>query len=168
MPSELDTRELSIYASHMSLFLRDKEQVSDVDYGAWSDPEVDLRRVLASPYELQVATARYDVVPVVVRVLSEPPALAQTSLHVVECDLQIPSGVLLVHSVADDDDDIAKINVRPGRHRVRVSYLPRTVPAPGSDDEAPGDQLDYQFDLWPTVDEEAPLTRVQGEEIWAG
>ena len=60
--------DLRPYASHTSVFLSDDEATSEVDYGAWQEPVTQLRRVLVSPFELQVTTARYDTVPFIVRV----------------------------------------------------------------------------------------------------
>lgn len=155
------------YASHMSLFLSDRDRVSDVDYSAWQHPDVALRRVLATAYELQVGTARYDVVPLRVRLLDAAPAVEEAT-HVVEADLQLPSGVLVVHSVAEAWERAPRVPVDPGRHRVRISYLARTAPAPGADAAAPGDHLDYLVDLWPVTRAHPPQTITQGPEVWAG
>ena len=153
----------------MSLFLSDRENQADVDYSGWGHRDVTLQRVLVTPFELQIATARYDVVPVHLRVLSEPPSVEPDAEHVVDVDLQVPSGRLVLHTVSDDWDAVPDMAVTPGLYRVRITYLPRTGPPPeGSDSDAPGDHFDYQVDLWLSPHPNDPAILVQGREVWAG
>lgn len=169
MPRVLSSHELTPYASHMSIFLSDRECQTDVDYSGWHDPDVNLRRALVTPFELQIATARYDVVPVHLRVLSGPPRLEPDAAHIVEADLQIPSGKLVLHTVDDDWDTVPDIPVLPGRYRVRITYLKKIgPPLDGADPDAPGDHLDYRIDLWLSPEPTDPETVIQGPEPWAG
>lgn len=168
MPTVLSSQELTPYASDMSLFLRDRESSSEVDYSGWHHPDVALRRVRVTPFELHIATARYDVVPVRLRVLAQSPLPDLAASHVVEADLRIPSGKLILHSVTDIWDEVPDIPVTPGRYRVRVTYQARDEQTPGSDVNAPGDHFDYLIDLWSTRAAREPETIVNGPEVWAG
>lgn len=168
MPT-VSSHELTPYASHMSIFLSDRERQTDVDYSGWHDAEVNLRRALVTPFQLQIATARYDVVPVHLRVLSGPPRLEPDAAHIAEADLQIPSGKLVLHTVIDEWDSVPDIPVMPGRYRVRITYLPYSgTPLDGADADAPGDYLDYRIDLWLSPEPTDPETVIQGPELWAG
>jgi hypothetical protein len=120
------------------------------------------------PFELQIATARWDVVPVQLRVLSEAPTPRLSADHVVDVDLQLPSGKLVLYTVAEALAEATDIRVTPGRYRVRVTYQPRDEPAPGADADTPGDHFDYLIDLWPVTEAAEPQTLVQGPEVWAG
>lgn len=159
--------ELRPYASHTSVFLSDDEATSEVDYGAWQEPVTQLRRVLVSPFELQVTTARYDTVPFMVRVWDSNPAQAQNASHVIEADLQIPSGVLVIHGAVEEYSAAPRIAVPAGRYRVRVSYVPRSDPLPESSPDELGDHYDYIADLWPSSSPQEPVTLVQGDAVWA-
>lgn len=153
----------------MSIFLSDRERQTDVDYSGWHDADVSLRSALVTPFELQIATARYDVVPVHLRVLSGPPPLAPDAAHIAEADLQVPSGRLVLHTVIDDCDTVPDIPVMPGRYRVRITYLPRSgAPLERADADAPGDHLDYRIDLWPSPEPNDAETLIQGAAVWAG
>src|SRR3954467_8173429 len=77
----------------------------------WHHADVARRRILATPFELQIATARYDVVPVHLRILSEGLGPDLAADHVVEIDLQLPSGKLVLHTVADDWNEVPDIRV---------------------------------------------------------
>jgi hypothetical protein len=63
--------------------------------------DVAKRRVL-----LQIATARYDIAPVLIRVVSEEPQPDLAADHVVDADLQVQSGNLVLLSVTDDWEDL--------------------------------------------------------------
>ncbi|HMM96248.1 hypothetical protein [Phycicoccus sp.] len=153
----------------MSLFLSDREHQTAIDEAGWRQPDVALRRVLVGPFDLQIATARYDVVPVQIRVLSGPPSVEAGAEHAVEVDLQVPSGKLVLETVTEDSKVVPDIPVTPGRYRVRITYMPRTEPPPeGSDSEAFGDHFDYGIDLWLSPRPNDPAVLVQGREVWAG
>jgi|SRR5215211_1730979 hypothetical protein len=67
----------------MSLFLGDRENTSDEDCSGWHHNDVAKRRVLVAPFELQIATAQYDIVSVLIRVLSKEPQPDLAADHVV-------------------------------------------------------------------------------------
>jgi hypothetical protein len=161
--------ERNVYASHMSIFLADMDEPDDNDYD-WHDEAINLQRVCPgeAPYELQIAVARYDVVPVRLRVVSQRPEPDLTASHVVENDLLLPSGNLTLHGVDDVPVCEPTLRVTPSRYRVRITYLPRTDPLPESAPEEPGDHYDYLIDLWPTGERAATDTLVQGPRVWAG
>ena len=55
MPIVLSSYELTPHASHMSIFLSDRENHTDVDYSGWHRLDTKLGRVLVSPFDLQIA-----------------------------------------------------------------------------------------------------------------
>ena len=70
-----------------------------------------------------VGTARNMDVPVVVELHErEPDADSNNWDQVVECDLEIGSGRVVVAGCTDYFPDAARIDVEPGSYRVRVSY----------------------------------------------
>jgi len=148
----------------MSLFVSDADTDSDVDYGAWSDSDTDLRRVLVSPYELQIATARYDSVQVRLVVHDRRPAPNLTATHVVESDLETPSGRLALSTVTGR---CAEVEVRGDRQRVRITYE-NSGAAPDSNPDEPGDHYLYLIESWPVEMPQTPETVVQGPQVWAG
>lgn len=167
MTTVLSSQRFTPYASHMSLFLSDRENHTDVDYSGWGHRDAELQRVLVAPFELQIATARYDVVPVRLRVLSAPPTVEPGAEHVVEVDLQVPSGRLVLHTASADWE--AVIPMEPGGYRVRITYTPRAgPPSEVGYSDAPGDHFDYTVDLWLSPRPKDPATLVQGREVWAG
>lgn len=161
--------ERNVYASHMSLFLADMDESDDNDYD-WGDDAIDLQRVCPgdAPYELQIAVARYDIVPVRLQVVSQRPEPDLTASHIVESDLLVPSGNLALHGVDDAPVSEPTVRVSPGRYRVRITYLPRPDPLPESNPEESGDHYDHLIDLWPSGQAAAANTLVQGPRVWAG
>lgn len=114
MATPVRTYHLAPYGSHMSLFLGDRENRSEVDYSGWHRADVAGRRVLGTVFELQIATARYDVVPVRLRLLNEAPLPNLAADHVVEDGLQVPSGKLVLDTVVDEWNEVSDIPVAPG------------------------------------------------------
>lgn len=153
-------------AGHMSLFLGDlNADAADIDYERWHDPEIKRLRVLPSENDLQITTARIDIVDVRLRTWSGVPETLAAS-HVVEVDLDVPTGELAL--IADDGlaEEFRK-SVQPGRHRVRVSYVPTADGPPESDDDEPGDHYLYVIDVWRTPKAAPPSVLVEGPAAWA-
>ena len=142
---------------------------TSTDYGRLHDPDVDLRRVLDGRVQLQITTARLDIVPVHLRVLDDAPDVEAGAVHVVEVDLEIPSGELAMYTSSDTDfSTIPTIAVTSGRQRVRVTYRPRGHPLTGSHPDEEGEHLDYLVDLWFSAEANDPVTLTQGPQLWAG
>lgn len=161
--------ERNVYASHLSFFLADMDEPDDNDYD-WHNMAIDLQRVCPgeAPYELQIAAARYDVIPVRLKVFSQRPEPDLTASHIVETDLLLPSGNLTLHGVDDVPVSEPTLRVTPGRYRVRITYLPGADPLSESNPNEPGAHYNYVVDLWPSNEPAVTKTVIQGPRVWAG
>jgi hypothetical protein len=116
-----------------------------------------------------VGTARYDYVPVVLELLNSPPqdSSFEDADHVVEADLDLPSGKLAIHGGTQLPSEVEPLHLEPGRYRLRVSYVQTDYQPSGSNDDLPGDYLEYQITMWPIeVPSEVRVLR-QGHDPWA-
>jgi hypothetical protein len=55
-------------------------------------------------------------------------AVLDQTFHVVDADLDVLSGVVSVYGCTEDPGPEHQVEVRAGRYRVRVSYLPSAPP----------------------------------------
>jgi hypothetical protein len=140
----------------------------DLPAAGWTSEAVYIHRIAVEPHSLAVGTARWDRVGAELRLHpAELPTLVEDAEHVVEADLDVPNGDLVVYGPADDPGQELHISIAQGRYRVRVSYLPSGPPAEANESEY-GDYFIYQVDLWPTS-KPAPLAVLkQGPDPWAG
>jgi hypothetical protein len=100
--------------------------------------------------------------------LAEPRAGTEDAEHIVEADIDVPSGDMAIYGPADGPGQEVHISITPGRYRARVSYIPSGPPAAGGNDAEYGDHFIYQVDLWP-ANKSAPVTvPKQGANPWAG
>jgi hypothetical protein len=99
---------------------------------------------------------------------AEPKNRVEDAEHVVEADVDLPNGDMVIYGPADDPGREQHISIAQGRYRVRVSYVPTAPPAAGPDDAGYGDYFIYLVDLWRTG-KPAPLAVLrQGPSPWAG
>ena len=117
----MSTYTYQLFADYHQFYLQDESASGDLSQ-AWTDQAVADLLALA-PGTIGVGTVRNMVVPVRVRiVLSSPPFELDLWDHVVECDIDVPTGRLVIAGCTDYLPDAARILVEPGHYRVRINY----------------------------------------------
>lgn len=133
----------------------------------WTDEAVHVHRIGLEPHSISVGTARDDMVESLITVHSSAPMMEPRAEHIVEADLDAPTGRLTVCSPGVLPEDGPSMTVPAGLLRARVSYVPADPP-PVDTDGGPGDHFRYQIDLWPTERPRELMVLVQGPNPWAG
>lgn len=109
--------ETTIFADYHQVVLLDQASRTDLSQ-AW-DAQAYARRVVAAGDAVAISTARNTDVPVAVEVRAACSDVDVSEYdHAVECDLLLPSGVLLVAGVSDYLPNAVRLPVVPGRYRV--------------------------------------------------
>ena len=132
-----------LFADYFQFYLQD--EAADGNLGeAWTDQAVADLLALA-PGTIGVGTVRNMEVAVKLEIASAPPVLDLDDWdHAVECDIEVPTGRLVIAGCTDYFPDAARINVQPGNYRVRIRY--------GGFDTLSEDGLDgedhYDLVLW--------------------
>lgn len=113
----------------------------------WTHEAVHVHRIGIEPHSISVGTARTDVVEMTLQVRKAgPQTQIKDAEHVVEADLELPSGDITIYGPADDPADEQHVSIPPGRYRARVSYIP-SGPPPGADEDEFGDHFIYAVEL---------------------
>jgi hypothetical protein len=157
------------YADYLQFVVQDAHaEVGVIDGDSW-DKAVKGWRIAVERHAVSVGTARIDVVPVVLELRGQPPDCGSFEGfdHVVEADIDVPSGELAVTGATQLPSQVEPIRLTPGRHRIRIGYAPTDYRPAGSDDDEPGDYLTYEIALWPVAVESAVVVLKQGPEPWA-
>jgi hypothetical protein len=111
----------TLFADYFQFYLQDEASEGDLAE-AWTDEAVADFLALA-PGVVGVGTVRNMDVPVTLEVASTPPSTSfMTWDHVTECDLDVPSGRIVIAGCTDYFPDAARIAVDPGNYRVRIFY----------------------------------------------
>jgi hypothetical protein len=137
------TYTFTLFADYFQFYLQD-EQASDDLTEAWTESTV--RDLLAlGPATIAVGTVRNMDVPVTVEVHDhEPVENIEQWDHVNECDINVPSGKIVIAGCTDYFAEAARIEVKPGNYRARICY--------GDLDSLSDDGLDgddhYKVALW--------------------
>lgn len=129
---------------------------------------MESHRIGAEPGGLAIATARSDLVESSVELLPSPPAVLADAEHVVEADLPVPSGRLVISGPADYPSQEKYFSVLPGLYRARVSYVPAGPPAVDWNDHEYGEHYRYVVELWPAPEESDVEVLRQGAAVWDG
>jgi hypothetical protein len=113
--------ELSLFADYSQFYLQD--ECADGNLGdSWSE-DATARNLAVAPGTIGVGTARNVHVPVTVEVLeAAPPSEFGAADLVTEASMDVPSGRIVIAGCTDYFPDARRIDVRPGRYRVRVHY----------------------------------------------
>lgn len=101
----------------------------DLPPGGWSGDAVQIHRIGLEPYSISVGTARDGMVETLITSRSSAPRPEPAAEHIVEADLDAPTGKLSIFSIGDAGHATA---VPAGLLRVRISYIPSEPPATGS------------------------------------
>ncbi|MFF0430440.1 hypothetical protein ACFYUJ_39540 [Streptomyces sp. NPDC004520] len=165
-----------IDADHWQFYVQDldpydawiSEHAMDPDLApaGWTE-ESGVHRIGVEPHSISVGTARDDIVESLITVHASAPTTDPAAEHIVETDLDVPTGQLTMSSPGTDPADRPSLTVPAGLLRARVSYVP-AGPPPGGTGRGPGDHFLYQVDLWPSDQAYGLVIVKQGPEIWAG
>jgi hypothetical protein len=139
----------------------------DLPPAGWTKEAIYVHRIGVEPHSISVGTARDDMVESLITVHSSAPAMHPMADHIVEADLDVPTGHLTMSSPGVDPADGPSLTVPAGLLRVRVSYVP-SEPPPSEPNGGLGDHLLYQIDLWPSDQPRQLVILKQGPELWAG
>ena len=117
----MQTYTYSLFADYFQFYLQDEAMEGDLS-NAWTEQAVADLLALA-PGTIGIGTIRNTDVPVTVQVAAaEPPLELEGWDHVVECDLDVPSGRIVVAGCTDYFPTAARIHVEPGHYRARINY----------------------------------------------
>ncbi|WP_290055562.1 hypothetical protein [Amycolatopsis solani] len=156
---------LVVHADQRQFSLRDS--ASRLTGSGWTPTALD-HRIAAEPAGIAIVTARSDVVESSVTLVPSAPALASDAEHVVEADLPVPSGKVVISGPVDYPSQEKFFSVLPGLYRARVSYVPGGPPAVTWNEHEFGEHYRYVVELWPvTVPSGVEVLR-QGASVWDG
>jgi hypothetical protein len=157
---------LVVHADQRQFSLRDSG--SRLDGSGWTALAVESHRIGPEPGGIAIATARSDLVESSITLLPAPPALSPSAEHVVEADLPVPSGKLVISGPADYPSQEKFFSVLPGQYRARVSYVPAGPPAVDWNDHEYGEHYRYVVEMWPVQSESGVEVLRQGAAVWDG
>ncbi len=132
-----------LFADYFQFYLQD-EQAEGIVSDAWTEEAVE-NLLATAPGTIGVGTVRNMDVPVTIEVCDTEPILDLAPWdHIMECDIDIPSGRLVVAGCTEAFPDAARITLEPGCYRARILY--------GALDSLSEDRLDgddhYSVMLW--------------------
>lgn len=165
----------TIDADHGQFYVQDvdpydawmEEQETEPSPAAgWTEDAIFLHRIGVEPHSIAVGTARDDLVEAEITVHASAPALESAAVHIVETDLDVPTGRLTMSSPGVDPADGPSLTVPAGLLRARISYVP-AEPSSEETSGGPGDFFLYRIDLWPTGQAGQLEVLKQGPESWA-
>ena len=111
----------SIFADYYQFYLQDEGVAGDLS-DAWTNDAVT-NLLAVAPGTIGVGTVRNMDVPVVVEILeSERMETFDDWDQVNECDIEIPSGTIVIAGCTDYFPEAARIQVEPGSYRARIFY----------------------------------------------
>lgn len=157
-------------ADHYQFHVQDAEATDGlIDGDSWSNEASERTRIAVAPHAIAVGTARYDFVPVTLEIRAAPPAFESLDAydHVVEADLELPSGRLAMTGCTQLPSEVDPVVLRPGRYRLRIAYEPDARPRGVPDDRKPGEYLTYRLTLWPVARSSGMAVVKQGRSPWA-
>jgi hypothetical protein len=156
---------LVVHADQRQFSVRDSR--SRLDGSGWTALAVD-HRIGAEPGGLAIATARSDLVESSVTLLPSAPSLLSEGEHVVEADLPVPSGKIVISGPADYPSQEKFFSVLPGLYRARVSYVPTGPPHAEWNEHEFGEHFRYVVELWPVSSASDVEVLRQGAAVWDG
>ncbi|MBO0805650.1 MAG: hypothetical protein J2P25_21560 [Nocardiopsaceae bacterium] len=134
--------ELILFADYHQIHVFDEESETDLG-NYWNDEAYEAGIVVADDAVGIVTSTDLDV-GVSVEVLQEEPPAGDATGRIVEGELHVPSGRVVVMGCTDFLPDAARFEVGRGRHRVRVARLPLD---PAADDPDIEERL--RLSIWP-------------------
>jgi hypothetical protein len=162
----VDRVHLVVHADQRQFSIRDS--AARLTGAGWTALAVESHRIGVEPSGLAIATARSDLVESSVTLVPSPPSLLPDAEHVVEADLSVSSGKIVVSGPADYRSQEKLLPVASGRYRVRVSYVPAGPPPVDWNDHEYGEHYRYVVELWPVSSESGVEVLRQGAVVWDG
>ena len=135
--------KLTVYAGYHQFHIKDEQATGSTGATDFWTPEAFNDRLAVNPGIVGIATGSYGDVQVEIEVYeSEPGSESGSWDHIVEADIDLSSGNLLVCG-CPDPEEVSRINLAPGVYRVRVCYgnLDSVMDEEGQDY--------YKLRLWP-------------------
>ncbi len=155
-----------VHADQRQFSLRDSR--SRLDGSGWTASAVESHRIGSEPGGIAIATARSDLVESSISLVPSAPALNSSAEHVVEADLPVPSGRLVISGPADYPSQEKFFSVLPGLYRARVSYVPAGPPSVDWNDHEYGEHYRYVVEMWPVSSSSGVEVLRQGASVWDG
>ena len=110
-----------VFADYSQVLLHDEAWESDFSE-AWND-DAYRKMVVASDEALAISTARNMDVQVEIIVSGDKPSIDFADWdHIIQCNLGLSSGTLVVRGISDYLPDSAKIELEPGQYIVWALY----------------------------------------------
>lgn len=156
------SQRFELFADYFQFYVQDDDATTGPDGDSWTQDAASTRLACGERF-IAVATSRNTEVPVTIDRIAGPPAIHADASHVVEADIVVSTGRLVVAGCTDDFNEAARVDVAPGRHRARVSFRGRS-----DDEDGMGDHYDYIVELWPTAQPADLAILVAGDESWSG
>ncbi|MBE8518687.1 hypothetical protein ILP97_14400 [Amycolatopsis sp. H6(2020)] len=157
---------LVVHADQRQFSVRDSR--SRLTGSGWTPAAVECHRIGVEPGGFAIATARSDVVESSVTLVPSAPALVFDAEHVVEADLPVPSGRLVISGPSDYISQEKFFSVLPGLYRARVSYVPADPPSVTWNEHEFGEHYRYVVELWPVEGPSDVEVLRQGAAVWDG
>ncbi|UOX84930.1 hypothetical protein MUY14_24280 [Amycolatopsis sp. FBCC-B4732] len=156
---------LVVHADQRQFSLRDSG--STLTGSGWTPEALD-HRIAAEPGGIAIVTARSDVVESSVTLCPSAPSVVAEAEHVVEADLPVASGKLVISGPADYPWQEKFFSVLPGLYRARVSYVPAGPPSVTWNEHEFGEHYRYVVELWPVSSASGVEVLRQGASVWDG
>ena len=112
----------NLFADYFQFYLQDDDRTAGVDGDAWT-PEAMTARVANGDRFVAIGAARNLEVSVTVELTDRSPEVDAGASHVVEADLVVSTGRVVVAGRTDEFERAARIPIEVGRYRVRIGRL---------------------------------------------
>jgi hypothetical protein len=139
----MNSLKLSLFADYSQFYIQDEAATGDLSE-SWGE-EATARLLAEAPGAIGIGTARNMDVPVAVEIHDKEPDDDSSAWdHVIEAQLDVASGRIVVAGRTDYFPDAKCVNIPPGTYRARVSY---GALGSVSEDGLTGDDH-YRVQLW--------------------
>jgi hypothetical protein len=141
----MTTHRFNLFADYFQFYLQDETVNGDLSE-SWTDEAV-CRLLAIAPGTIGIGTVRNMEVPVELEIRDSPPEDDWDLWDQInECNIEIPSGRIVIAGCTDYFPDAARVQVLPGTYRARVYYGDLAFL---SEDGLEGDDR-YKIVLWPS------------------
>ena len=154
-----NSHKFKLFADYHQFYLQDEKANGDLSASWTEQATADLLAI--APRTIGVGTVRNTMVTVQVVVQTSAPEEKFAAWdHVVDCSIEIPTGVIVVAGCTDYFPDAARIKVKPGSYRARVLYGGLGTL---SEDGLEGEDC-YHVILWPGEQTEVTVRKRRQDE----